>query len=127
MTRATTSRNTGGERTRGPMGTYPVYLFALADAGSGTLYLNTFGRWRYPSARQLREAEEIVAHLRVEHRAGPLDVIKIGWGGDGRRPLDAVDTDDVRIMAGWISRAYVTDVHLDVDAPILADAERASA
>ena len=109
------------------MGTYPVYLFALADAEAARSTSTPSDGGDIRARGNCARPKKIVAHLRVEHRAERLDVIKIGWGGDGRRPLDAVDTDDVRIMAGWISRAYVTDVRLDVDAPILADAERASA
>jgi hypothetical protein len=98
--------------------TYPVFLY---HAATGVLALNTFGR-RSPSGRQLRELDDIARHLRGEAEAGRLGEVTVGWPGDGREPLNAVDTSDADLMARWIARAcYVVELRLD-RAPATHDA-----
>jgi hypothetical protein len=58
--------------------------------------------------RARREVTDIIAHLQNEVRAGrlPLDDVVIGWPGTGRRPLNAIDTDNEAAMQRWRKRAF---------------------
>ena len=86
-----------------PHCTFPVYVF---DAATGVLHVNTFGRRKeHLRARQLREIEEIIRGLRSDAEAGLLPPVKVGWPGDGRKPVNAADVTDEAVMASWNTRA----------------------
>ena len=103
---------TEGLETRRPV--FPVYLFERrrhADDPEidfvGRLFFNAFGH-QVLTKRARREVTDIIAHLQNEVRAGrlPLDDVIIGWPGTGRRPLNAIDTDDEAAMQRWRKRAF---------------------
>ena len=105
--------------------TYPVFISKRgpdAEADS-VLHFNTFGRHRYPTARQLRELDDIIRHLRAQVQAGrlPPGSRVVGWPGVGLKPYNAVDTDDEAVMAGWCARAYRVEVALTDDERILVN------
>ncbi|HEY1864974.1 MAG TPA: hypothetical protein VGG77_15090 [Roseiarcus sp.] len=71
--------------------THPVYVFFRTDEPDvdGVLFLNVFGR-KYPTARQLREVEEIIRSLRGGRgRAREVWQARRGHGSarHDRRPL----------------------------------------
>ena len=118
--------------TDAPHCTYPVYVFArrpeLENPNrllAGTLRLNTFGQ-NGLSHRQRRELAEIVADLTEDARAGRLPPVKIGWSGDGRRPMNAADVADEAVMASWSARAVSLFLRVDAhgEATITLDGPR---
>lgn len=94
--------------------TFPVFMYirTVEPDADGYLFFNTFGR-RWPSRRDRREIAEIIRALRADAEAGRLGDVKVGWGGDGRRPAGAVDTSNAAVMAKWLANAYVVDVKFD--------------
>jgi hypothetical protein len=103
-----------------PRQTFPVYVFTRRHAIetpdrilAGTLRLNIF-RQRRLSHRQRLELAEIIHSLTDDARAGrlPLDGVVVGWPGDGRQPVNGVDTSDAEIMTPWIARAFTVAVRV---------------
>jgi hypothetical protein len=93
--------------------THPVFVFEPRrdedpEIGFvGRLFFNSFGR-PVLTKRARREVTDIIAHLQNEVRAGRLllDGVLVGWPGTGRRPLNAIDTNDEAAMQRWRKRAF---------------------
>ena len=119
--------------TDAPRVVYPVYVFErrheLETGGrilAGRLRLNIFFR-RAPTSRQRHEMGEIVRGLTADAEAGRLPLVKVGWPGDGRRPLNAAETSDPVVMAPWNARAFTTFVRVDRSGEQTITRERAAA
>jgi hypothetical protein len=92
---------------------YPVFVFDRRHdieletniALAGTLFVER---------RHEQMIPEIMRQIIEARRSGqmPTNSITIGWDG-GRKPINAVDTDDDALMAAWVKNCLSIRVRID--------------
>jgi hypothetical protein len=90
------------------MNVYPTFVFDRRhdielETGvvfAGTLVIDLPNK--KPKQSDIQLIEEIIQHVLEAARSGqvPINGMMFGWDG-GRKPINAVDTDDDTLMAAW--------------------------